>query len=516
MAHLAPLPQDALQLEHKASAAHTLALSTVDDLIERLEQARAVVASGGTAQEGGGGQGTALADTLLPLSSYVKSANTKVQQAGKDWGNALSRLAKDADKKFGAPPPPLFAPPAPPPAPPKHLHPSIAALMPPSSSSLTSSSFPSSSAASSTTPFSSPTSLAALHSSIALHLARLGAFDSLATFLAESGTAPPAELVDADTGALGGEVLDGLRELHGLVEEIRAGQVGSAIEWLEGRKAGEAVEERETGKGGVDDDGELEWLLRREEFIRLVLSSSSSDAPSDATDPPAVAPDDAMDTDSAAPSLSSSTAALKPPTAHPSAHRALSYGGSHFRRLLTPQRSSDICALLTAPLYLPLPRLLASPYGGLFAPYLPPCPAAMGVTPAPTAALVEAFAAAYLGALGLPQDSPLAVVTDVGGNGALAKIMKVRQVMKEKKTEWTAVGELPVEIPLPVRYRYHSVFACPVSKEQSTAQNPPMLLPCGHVIARESAVRLARGTPTLKCPYCPIVSHFSACVRVHF
>jgi hypothetical protein len=52
-----------------------------------------------------------------------------------------------------------------------------------------------------------------------------------------------------------------------------------------------------------------------------------------------------------------------------------------------------------------------------------------------------------------------------------------------------------VEIPLPLPYRYHSIFACPVSKEQSTAQNPPMLLPCGHVIARESLMRLARGTP---------------------
>ncbi|GAA5869771.1 hypothetical protein JCM8547_005838 [Rhodosporidiobolus lusitaniae] len=139
--------------------------------------------------------------------------------------------------------------------------------------------------------------------------------------------------------------------------------------------------------------------------------------------------------------------------------------------------------------------------------------------PRPTEALVNAFATSYLATLGLPRDAPppaLAVVTDVGGSGALAKIMKVRQVMKDEKTEWTAVGELPVEIPLPLRYRYHAVFACPVSKEQSTANNPPMLMPCGNVIAKESLGRLATGTPTLKCPYSPVVSHFSACVRVHF
>lgn len=54
--------------------------------------------------------------------------------------------------------------------------------------------------------------------------------------------------------------------------------------------------------------------------------------------------------------------------------------------------------------------------------------------------------------------------------------------------------DLQVEIPLPSEYKFHSIFACPVSKEQATEQNPPMLLPCGHVIARESLNRLARGT----------------------
>ena len=31
---------------------------------------------------------------------------------------------------------------------------------------------------------------------------------------------------------------------------------------------------------------------------------------------------------------------------------------------------------------------------------------------------------------------------------------------------------------------FHSIFACPVSKDQSTRDNPPMLLPCGHVLCR--------------------------------
>ena len=30
-------------------------------------------------------------------------------------------------------------------------------------------------------------------------------------------------------------------------------------------------------------------------------------------------------------------------------------------------------------------------------------------------------------------------------------------------------------------FTYYSVFTCPVSKDQSTPENPPMMLPCGHV-----------------------------------
>ena len=49
------------------------------------------------------------------------------------------------------------------------------------------------------------------------------------------------------------------------------------------------------------------------------------------------------------------------------------------------------------------------------------------------------------------------------------------------------------------------VFTCPVSKEGATPDNPPMMLPCGHVLALSSITKLARGSRThrFKCPYCP-------------
>lgn len=49
-----------------------------------------------------------------------------------------------------------------------------------------------------------------------------------------------------------------------------------------------------------------------------------------------------------------------------------------------------------------------------------------------------------------------------------------------------------IEIPLSVEKRYHSVFACPVSKEQSTEANPPMMMNCGHVITKDSLQKLSK------------------------
>ncbi|GAA5991267.1 hypothetical protein JCM11641_000406 [Rhodosporidiobolus odoratus] len=471
-AHLDPLPSDLPHLASAASTAHATNINNVDEIIARLELARSQLLSLSSTGEGGdpsgGTKSGAFADTLLPLSSFVKTANSKAAAAAKDWGAAVGKFGKGVEKRFGPPPPPLFPPPTAPPSDPSFhsTYPSPASTpsAPPSSPQ----------------PFSSSSAQSALHASIATHLARIGAFSSLTAFLAESGIAPPAGIEE------GGTTRARLIELHALLSQLEQGEARPALDWLEAQQ----------GEGNsVDEHGELEYALRKEEYIRLLLSSPVSTAEDDNA---MVVDGDDLNAKPAATNISD-----------PIRSRAMQYGGAHFRRMLTPTRSDEICALLTSPLYLPLPRLLASPYSPLFTPYKSsPCPA--------TAAVATAFAAAYLQTMGLPPDSPLSVVTDVGGSGALAKILKVRQVMKEKKTEWSARGELPVEIPLPPRYKYHSVFACPVSKEQSTSQNPPMLLPCGHVIARESLGRLARGTPTLKCPYCPVVSHFSACVRVHF
>eukprot|EP01112_Ceratiomyxa_fruticulosa_P022953 TRINITY_DN8579_c0_g3_i1.p1 TRINITY_DN8579_c0_g3~~TRINITY_DN8579_c0_g3_i1.p1 ORF type:complete len:459 (+),score=99.44 TRINITY_DN8579_c0_g3_i1:244-1620(+) len=61
-----------------------------------------------------------------------------------------------------------------------------------------------------------------------------------------------------------------------------------------------------------------------------------------------------------------------------------------------------------------------------------------------------------------------------------------------------------VEVDIGKEYQFHSVFACPVSREQSTKDNPPMMLICGHVLSKASLQKLVKGpSARLKCPYCP-------------
>ncbi|GAA5875170.1 hypothetical protein JCM8547_005541 [Rhodosporidiobolus lusitaniae] len=292
-----------------------------------------VVGRGRVAKAGGlFGQYTLRNDTsspfLLSLSLLVKTANPINQSKGKEWWRAVSRLAKDVDKSFGAPPPPPF-PSAPFSLfPSSALHPSLTCLFPSSSCSP-------SDAPLTTAPFSSSTSLSALHTEIASHLAlaRLDAVSALCSFLAESGMPAPPGLEE------GGEVLAQLRELHGIAEELRAGSVDRAIAWLEEHPE-------------VDKDGALEYGLRKEQFIGMIFSALGSGTKGSVE---GSTPDVAMDTDDTS---------SAPPVAS-----AIACGGHPFRRLMTSQRSEEICALLTTPLYLPFPRLLASPYGSLFSAY---------------------------------------------------------------------------------------------------------------------------------------------------
>jgi hypothetical protein len=105
------------------------------------------------------------------------------------------------------------------------------------------------------------------------------------------------------------------------------------------------------------------------------------------------------------------------------------------------------------------------------------------------------------------------------GIQALVKLARVASIMKEKRgLEWSQQNELPIEIPVPEQAAFHSIFICPVMKEQTTKANPPCMLQCGHIICKEALNRLSKGNAMtkFKCPYCPNESTAKDALHVHF
>ncbi|KAL3680446.1 hypothetical protein R1sor_023402 [Riccia sorocarpa] len=118
--------------------------------------------------------------------------------------------------------------------------------------------------------------------------------------------------------------------------------------------------------------------------------------------------------------------------------------------------------------------------------------------------------------LGQAYESPLQVVISAGAQ-ALPTLVKLATIMANKKQEWHNMKQLPVEIELSKEFQFHSIFACPVSKDPSTADNPPMLMPCGHVLCKQSIQKLAKGNfRTFKCPYCPSETTVALCRQIYF
>jgi hypothetical protein len=105
------------------------------------------------------------------------------------------------------------------------------------------------------------------------------------------------------------------------------------------------------------------------------------------------------------------------------------------------------------------------------------------------------------------------------GLNALIKLGQIASIMREKRgLEWSQQDELPIEVPLPESASFHSVFICPVLKEQTTVENPPFMIKCGHIICKEALHRLSKGNPfsTFKCPYCPSESTAKDSIQVYF
>ncbi|KAI0474757.1 CTLH/CRA C-terminal to lish motif domain-containing protein [Xylaria cf. heliscus] len=162
---------------------------------------------------------------------------------------------------------------------------------------------------------------------------------------------------------------------------------------------------------------------------------------------------------------------------------ALAYGQRNFGRF-QKRHLREIQRLSAAMVF--APNLGASPYRTIFN------------TNLAFEEVASSFTREFCSLLGLSAESPLYVAVTAGAL-ALPGLVKYTSINKAKNTEWTTQNELAFETPLPKSMLYHSIFVCPVSRGQTT---DPVILPCGHVLARESLQKLAKGS-RYKCPYCP-------------
>lgn len=170
---------------------------------------------------------------------------------------------------------------------------------------------------------------------------------------------------------------------------------------------------------------------------------------------------------------------------------AMDYAQSNFPRF-AERHAKEIAQLASALVF--RDNLQDSPYADLFDSTL---------TGSGFDDVASSFTREFCSLLGLSAESPLYVAATAGAI-SLPRLMKYVETITAARASWTTASELAFETPLPRGMVYHSIFVCPVSKEQTTDQNPPMMLPCGHVLANESLRNLVRAQHRYKCPYCPV------------
>jgi hypothetical protein len=292
-----------------------------------------------------------------------------------------------------------------------------------------------------------------INRAIVMHLLREGQFSVATTFLSEisnkklpaqSGNVEPNSNKGAEALAIDQFQSDGIRDqftiMYHILQQLREeSDLIPAIHWA--RQNREALESRGSN---------LEFELCRLQFVWLFRGRKEQKA-----------------------SVSGRQAALE-------------YARRDFQAFV-PRYLNEVQQLVGAMAF--YPNLDDSPYRAIFN------------NPSAWKDVAHTFTREFCSLLGLSADSPLYIAATAGAI-ALPTLLKLQTIMKAKRTEWTSQNELPVEIPLPPSYLFHSIFVCPVSKEQATDQNPPMMMPCGHVIAQESLNRLSK-SGKLKCPYCP-------------
>ncbi|SPO02392.1 related to RMD5 Cytosolic protein required for sporulation and for the ubiquitination of the gluconeogenetic enzyme fructose-1,6-bisphosphatase [Cephalotrichum gorgonifer] len=281
---------------------------------------------------------------------------------------------------------------------------------------------------------------------IVMHLFREGRFDVATSFLAEArenGLLGGADEAEDDFGTLEAQFTD----LYSILDSLRARDLVPAMSWA-----------ARNAEGLEANSSNLGFELNRLQFIWLLKGPSVNGLPDDDRN---------------------------------GLPGALRYAREHFWKFQA-RHGRQIKSLVTATIF--SPNLDESPYASLLA------------TDSAFAEAANSFAREFCSLLKLSAESPLYVAVTAGAI-SLPQLLKYDRTAKARRTEWTSHDEQAFETPLPRRMVYHPIFVCPVLKEQTTANNPPMMLPCGHVVCRDALKRMIKSSK-FKCPYCPVEGVF--------
>lgn len=131
--------------------------------------------------------------------------------------------------------------------------------------------------------------------------------------------------------------------------------------------------------------------------------------------------------------------------------------------------------------------------------------------------LTEELTRQFCNLIGQSYESPLNVTVAAGVQG-LPTLLKLMNVMTGRQNEWQSMKQLPVPVDLDREFQFHSIFVCPVSRDPATEENPAMLLTCGHVLCKQSIMKLSKNHSTrpFKCPYCPCEVEVGQCKQLYF
>ncbi len=253
-------------------------------------------------------------------------------------------------------------------------------------------------------------------------------------------------------------------ELNAILESLERRELGQALGWatrnrraLDERAGHSIISHHRNGRAFVEQHSSLEMKLHRMQFIELLRQDTPN-----------------------------------------AAGEAVAFARAHFSRFMDTHER-EIQQLMGAVMFACGPgggerRLRSSPYAHL-------------LDESHWHDIKEHFARNACLLIGLSVESPLSIIINAGCT-ALPALLNIKQVMQQRQvgSVWSAKDELPIEIDLGPGCRYHSLFACPILRHQTTDTNPPVRLGCGHVISRDALTKLA-SSHKLKCPYCPVESN---------